>query len=348
MEVISSKSFEEDSSDEDNEQNGNYNYNSEPFYENYSKKKLDYNNISEDEELDNNENENNSKDMEMNRINEINELDEDEEETEGNMENNIEGHYEENEISNSVQNVENNTINTIDEENDEYNDNSTHNKSSNNNIDTICNYNNNNIIEKTLNYPNIHMLFDNGANKQMPFIFFENDRYVISEDVKQLFNRIGNHKIGIISLLGEYRSKEDKLFLINNIISKNMEIELMDNQYSNNNKGILIYSKPLIVKNNFCKEEFPCFIVDYFNLEINKNINNDEINPDSKIFLIILLISSLIIFNSLNDIDNNSFKNIDFFLNLIRTIKIKSALEKADDDAIIEFFPTVTPGITTE
>ena len=336
MEVISSKSFEEDSSDEDNNPNDNYNYNSEPFYENYSQNKLDYNNISEDDELDNNDNENNSNDMEINRINEINELDEDEEETDGNMDNNIDEHYEENEISNSVKNVENNTINTIDEENDEYNENSynTNNNKSNNNIDNICNYNI--PIENTLNYPNIHMLFDNGANKQMPFVFFENDKYVISEDVKKLFNQIGNNKIGIISFLGQYHSKDDKLFLLNKIISKNSEIELLDNQQKNN-KGILIYSKPLIVKNNSCDEEFPCFVIDYYNLDIN--VNKDEINHESKIFLIIILISSLLIFNSINNIDDNSLINMSFILNLIKTIKLKGTLEEENNSEIIEFFP---------
>ncbi len=336
MEVISSKSFEEDSSDEDNNPNDNYNYNSEPFYENYSQNKLDYNNISEDDDLENNDNENNSNDMEINRINEINELDEDEEETDGNMDNNIDEHYEENEISNSVKNVENNTINTIDEENDEYNENSynTNNNKSNNNIDNICNYNI--PIENTLNYPNIHMLFDNGANKQMPFVFFENDKYVISEDVKKLFNQIGNNKIGIISFLGQYHSKDDKLFLLNKIISKNSEIELLDNQQKNN-KGILIYSKPLIVKNNFCEEEFPCFVIDYYNLDINEN--KDEINHESKIFLIIILISSLFIFNSINNIDDNSLINISFILNLLKTIKLKGTLEEENNSEIIGFFP---------
>ena len=45
MEVISSKSFEDDSSEEENNQNDNYNYNSENYYEKYSKNKLDYNNV---------------------------------------------------------------------------------------------------------------------------------------------------------------------------------------------------------------------------------------------------------------------------------------------------------------
>ena len=337
MEVISSKSFEEDLSDEDNNPNENYNYNSEPFYERYSQNKLDYNNISEDEELENNDNdnENNLNEFEMNRINEINELDEDEEDTEGNMKNNIGGHFEENEISNSVQNVENNTINTIDEENEEYNESGfdNNNNKSNNIYDNISNYNPS--IENTLKYPNIHMLFDNGVSKQIPLVFFDNDRFVISEEAKNLFNKIGNHKVGIICLTGEYHSKEDKFFLLNKIISNNSKIELLDNQ-NNNSKGILVYSKPLIIKNNFCDEEFPCFIIDTFNLDINEN--NNEINNECKIFLIIILISSLLIFNS-GDIDEKSLNYMNNVLNLIKDIKLRSALEGENDTEIAEFFP---------
>ena len=253
MEVISSKSFEDDSSEVENNQNDNYNYNNENYYEKYSKNKLDYNNISEDEyneELENNEIGINSNDMEMNRINEINELDEDEEETDRNMEN-MEGHYEENEISNSVQNIENNTINTIDEENDEYNENSNTNTNNNNlNMsENISNYNSMTFpITSISNNQNIKILIDSNINKQIPFIMLENDKFIISKDAKNLLNLIGNNKIGIISLLGQFNSKEDKFFLINNIMPNNSKIDLLDN--ANNDKGILIYSKPLIIKNN--------------------------------------------------------------------------------------------------
>ena len=338
MEVISSKSFEEDSSEEENSQNDNYNYNSEPYMKNYSKNKLDYNNISDDEEMENNDNEMNLNEMEINRINEINELDEDEEETDGNMENNIEGHYEENEISNSVQNVENNTINTIDEENDEYNENSFNNNNNNNLYDNICNYNN--PIENNSNKQNIQMMIDNGINKQIPLIFFDNEKFVISEDAKNIFNQIGNNNIGIISFFGEYNSQKDKFLLMKKIISNNSEIELLDNS-NNENNGIILYSKPLLIKNNFCDEEFPCFIIDSFDYDININIDEDDINHNLKIFLIIIIISSLFIFNSMDNLGEKSFLDFNFFLKLIKNIKIKNALEEENDSEIAEFFPNL-------
>ena len=350
MEVISSKSFEEDSSEEENNQNDNYNYNSENYYEKYSQNKLDYNNISEEdynEELNNNEIENNLNEMEMNRINEINELDEDEEEADGNIENNIEGNYEENEISNSVQNVENNTINTIDEENDEYNENSINTNTqnnTNNNIsinENMANSNNNiySPMSSFVNKQNIQMLLDNTVNMQIPLVLFENDNFIISDEAKKLLTLIGNNKIGIISLLGEYNSMDDKFFLINKILSNNSEIELLNNK--NNNKGILLYSKPLIVKNNFCEEEFPCFIIDIINYDM-MNINySSENSCDSKLFLIIILISSLFIFNSIGNIDENALINFNYILKIIKSIKIRNSLEEENDSEIGIYFPVL-------
>ena len=348
MEVISSKSFEEDSSEEENNQNDNYNYNSENYYEKYSKNKLDYNNISEEEyneEIDNNEIGNNSNDIEMNGINEINELDEDGEETDRN----IDGHYEENEISNSMQNVENNTINTIDEENDEYNENSITNTNNNTNTninineninDNLISYNNQSFPMTSLsNNQNIKILIESNITKQIPLIIFDNDKFIISEEARNLFNLIGNYKIGIISLLGQYNSIDDKYYLLNKIMSDNDEIELLDNK--NNAQGILLYSKPLIIKNNFCEEEFPCFIIDKILCDINLNDNTDDSRHDNQIFLIIILISSLFIFNSIDAIDKSALANLDIILKLIKTIKIKSTLEEENFTELSEFLPTL-------
>ena len=348
MEVISSKSFEEDSSEVENKQIDNNNYNSDNYYENNLENKLDYNNITEEEfneELENNDIENNSNEMEMNRINEINELDEDEEETDGKMENNIEAHYEENEISNSVQNIENNTINTIDEENDEYNENSMNTNTQNNtNNNIIINENigsNNNLpypISLISNKQNIQGLIENNINKQIPLVLFDNEKFIIPDEAKKLLTLIGNNRIGIISFLGQYNSMEDKYILINKIISNNSEIELIDNQ--NNNKGILIYSKPLIVKNNFCNEEYPCFVIDTINFDMNIN-NDDEINNDSKIFIIIIIICSLFIFNSKGTIDENALININSILNLKKFIKLRNALKEENEMEIAGYFPAL-------
>ena len=307
MEVISSRSFEEDSSDENNNENMYISKN---------------NNQNMTEEEDDEEFENNLNEMEMNGINEINELDEEEEESENKFENNIDEHYEENEISNSVHNVENNTINTIDEENDE----------NSNGVET------NNIFD---NNP-----INNIDNSQTPFmiplIVFDNDKYIITPQGKKLLGQIGNNKVSFISILNsDFKSIDNKLTILNKLLSKNLNNESYKNTTINskeNKNSIIIYSKPLMIKNNninntnFIEDEIPCFILDILNLDI-KNENND-----SKIFLVMILISSIFLFIS-DDINEEAFNFFNFVINLIRTIKIRNIVEEENNNELNDFLP---------
>ena len=307
MEVISSRSFEEDSSDENNNENMYISKN---------------NNQNMTEEEDDEEFENNLNEMEMNGINEINELDEEEEESENKFENNIDEHYEDNEISNSVHNVENNTINTIDEENDE----------NSNGIET------NNIFD---NNP-----INNIDNSQTPFmiplIVFDNDKYIITPQGKKLLGQIGNNKVSFISILNsDFKSIDNKLTILNKLLSKNLNNESYKNTTINskeNKNSIIIYSKPLMIKNNninntnFIEDEIPCFILDILNLDI-KNENND-----SKIFLVMILISSIFLFIS-DDINEEAFNFFNFVINLIRTIKIRNIVEEENNNELNDFLP---------
>ena len=307
MEVISSRSFEEDSSDENNNENMYISKN---------------NNQNMTEEEDDEEFANNLNEMEMNGINEINELDEEEEESENKFENNIDEHYEENEISNSVHNVENNTINTIDEENDE----------NSNGIET------NNIFD---NNP-----INNIDNSQTPFmiplIVFDNDKYIITPQGKKLLGQIGNNKVSFISILNsDFKSIDNKLTILNKLLSKNLNNESYKNTTINskeNKNSIIIYSKPLMIKNNninntnFIEDEIPCFILDILNLDI-KNENND-----SKIFLVMILISSIFLFIS-DDINEEAFNFFNFVINLMRTIKIRNIVEEENNNELNDFLP---------
>ena len=307
MEVISSRSFEEDSSDENNNENMYISKN---------------NNQNMTEEEDDEEFANNLNEMEMNGINEINELDEEEEESENKFENNIDEHYEENEISNSVHNVENNTINTIDEENDE----------NSNGIET------NNIFD---NNP-----INNIDNSQTPFmiplIVFDNDKYIITPQGKKLLGQIGNNKVSFISILdSDFKSIDNKLTILNKLLSKNLNNESYKNTTINskeNKNSIIIYSKPLMIKNNninntnFIEDEIPCFILDILNLDI-KNENND-----SKIFLVMILISSIFLFIS-DDINEEAFNFFNFVINLMRTIKIRNIVEEENNNELNDFLP---------
>ena len=73
-----------------------------------------------------------------------------------------------------------------------------------------------------------------------------------------------------------------------------------------------------MISNIHCPKPFPCFLIDTEGL----GAYDEEINQDSKIFLIAVLISSLFIFNSFGAIDEMAINSLSFVLNLSKTIKI--------------------------
>lgn len=63
---------------------------------------------------------------------------------------------------------------------------------------------------------------------------------------------------------------------------------------------------------------------------------DEEINHDTKIFLVAILISSLFIFNSVGTIDENSINMLSFIINLSKYLKVSST---DDNSSYNEYFP---------
>ena len=88
-----------------------------------------------------------------------------------------------------------------------------------------------------------------------------------------------------------------------------------------------------MIKNN--NEEFPCFMIDTEGL----GAYDEEVNHDSKIFLIAILISSLFIFNSFGTIDENAISSLSFVLNLSKNLKIKNSFKEDNKNELSQYFP---------
>ena len=205
MEVISSKSFEEDSSDDYNQ----------PINNNNKLLNIEHNNISENlniQEIDNENNLESESQNELNGIKEISGLDDDDDEEESEN-NNLYNNYEENNLR------DNNTINSIEEEDDEEN------QTSNENI-ILNKTNKRNHIN---NMSSLQSSTQTSEHKAIQFILFENDKYIISSEAKSLFTQKNYEKICLISFVG--KCKTGKSFILNKILAKN------------NNNGFLIGSK---------------------------------------------------------------------------------------------------------
>ena len=141
-----------------------------------------------------------------------------------------------------------------------------------------------------------------------------------TEEAKKLLSQENHKNIGIISLVGKYRT--GKSFLLNRVIlNRNQTSGFgVGPTFKPCTKGIWIWSDPLIISNVHNPTPFPCFLIDTEGL----GAYDEEINHDSKIFLITVLISSLFIFNSYDAIDETAVNSLSFVLNLSKTIKIKN------------------------
>jgi len=213
---------------------------------------------------------------------------------------------------------------------------------------------NNDINEESIN--------KNIENTAIPFITFNQTtkKFIINEDAKTILSNPKYKKIGIISLVGKYRT--GKSFLLNRVLinnNKNLnttnENDSTKNTENNNNnnenntadnsnadsqkkissnslgfdvgptinpctKGIWLWSTPLMISNTHSKdEEFPVFIIDTEGL----GAYDEEINHDSKIFLIAILLSSLFIYNSFGTIDETALNNLSLIVNLSKSLKLR-------------------------
>ena len=173
--------------------------------------------------------------------------------------------------------------------------------------------------------------------KAIPFVIFENGKFIIPEEAKKLLSQKSFTNIGIISLVGKYRT--GKSFLLNRVLLNKQENSGfgVGPTFRPCTKGIWIWSKPIMISNSNCSKPFPCFLIDTEGL----GAYIEEINHDTKIFLIAIIISSLFIYNSFGALDEISITSLSLVLNLSETIKIKSLTHKDTEEELAEYFPAL-------
>ena len=197
--------------------------------------------------------------------------------------------------------------------------------------------------QNNLNNNNNSQQKNNHLPKALPLVIFQDNQFIIPEEAKNLLSQSQYKNIGIISLVGKYRT--GKSFLLNRVIlNQNQKSGFgVGPTFKPCTKGIWIWSEPIMISNVHSPTPFPCFLIDTEGL----GAYDEEINHDSKIFLIAVLISSLFIFNSFGAIDENAINSLSFVLNLSKTIKIKNPklnskkIEEENEADLAQYFPTL-------
>lgn len=160
--------------------------------------------------------------------------------------------------------------------------------------------------------------------------------FVICEEAIQLLNDPKLKHIGVLSLVGKYRT--GKSFLLNRVLLQNKQKDGFNvgPTIKPCTKGIWLWSKPIETENNHHSEKFHVLVVDTEGL----GAYDEEINHDTKIFLIAILISSLFLFNSFGNIDENAINTLSFVLNLSNSIQLSNK-KKDEPEDLSKYFPSL-------
>ena len=178
----------------------------------------------------------------------------------------------------------------------------------------------------------------------LPFVIFnqKTKKFIINEDAVSILTKPENKQIGIVSLVGKYRT--GKSFLLNRVLIDKKSLKGFDvgPTIKPCTKGIWLWSSPLMITNKSSTSPFPAYLIDTEGL----GAYDEEINHDSKIFLIAILISSLFIYNSFGTIDEVALNNLSLILNLSKSLKLRNNSnvlnsKESDDKEMAKYFPSL-------
>ena len=177
----------------------------------------------------------------------------------------------------------------------------------------------------------------------VPFVTFDSKtkKFIINEEAVKILAQPENKQIGIVSLVGKYRT--GKSFLLNRVLIEKKSLKGFDvgPTIKPCTKGIWLWSSPLYVTNKSSSTTFPAYLIDTEGL----GAYDEEINHDSKIFLMAILISSLFIYNSFGTIDEVALNNLSLIINLSKSLKLRNNTnvlnsKESDDKEMAKYFPS--------
>lgn len=179
-------------------------------------------------------------------------------------------------------------------------------------------------------------------NVAIPFISYTPEHgFKLNDEVVGFLETL-QQRIGVISVCGKYRT--GKSYLLNKLFLENLNQEepTKPRKVGFNvgptiepcTKGLWIWKETFYAPQD-SRKELPILIIDTEGL----GAFDEEENHDAKIFLLAILLSSLLVYNSVGSIDENALNNLSLVVNLSKTLQIKSGEKVEDPDEMAEYFP---------
>lgn len=159
------------------------------------------------------------------------------------------------------------------------------------------------------------------------------EKYKVSEESKKFLRAIKG-KIGVIAVAGKYRT--GKSFLLNRVILNKKNSGFGVGPTINPcTKGLWVWCEP--IETSFNGEKLNTLVIDSEGI----GAFDEDVNHDTKIFLLALLLCSSFIFNSMNTIDENAINSLSLIINLSKELQVKQEmLGECDPEEIHKIFPS--------
>jgi len=173
---------------------------------------------------------------------------------------------------------------------------------------------------------------DLGEDKAIPLIRLHKGTFALEQEATDLLRQIALPII-FLCVCGKYRT--GKSYLLNKILLNTTKGFAVGSTINACTKGLWLWKRPFkyITED---KEEFVVIVIDTEGLGA---IDEDE-NHDTKIVLLGLLLSSLMIYNSVGSIDENALNSLSLVVNISKTLQASNASDKADEDEFAKNFPS--------
>ena len=168
-----------------------------------------------------------------------------------------------------------------------------------------------------------------GGAAALNLIYYDGQKkkYLVSDEAKEFLRGI-KEKVGVIAVAGKYRT--GKSFLLNRVILNKRNAGFGVGPTINPcTKGLWVWSET--IETDFNGEKLRVLVVDSEGI----GAFDEDVNHDTKIFLLAMLLCSSFIFNSMNTIDENAINSLSLIINLSNELQIKSdVLGECDPEEI--------------
>ena len=187
-------------------------------------------------------------------------------------------------------------------------------------------------------------------NLAIPFINFT-DKFEVDIRAKEYLSKFDS-EIGIIAICGKYRT--GKSYLLNRIMqfegeecpeklkhivddskTKGFKVGSTTNACT---KGLWLLKKPIFIQNRDNDDQImPVLIIDTEGL----CATDQNVDHDTKIFVLAILLSSMLIYNSVGTIDENALNTLQLVVQIANQLKFKNNETELQKEELAKQFPSL-------